>query len=99
METSKSELHISASYLTKTKKAQSHRTMDKESVRPFKQRKSTDAAIDWESYYNSDEIYAWLDEIQQEFPEWVSVETVGQTYEGRAIKLVKLSKQEVLEIT
>lgn len=70
--------------------------MDKE--RPKKQRKA-DGVLDWEDYYSVDEIYAWVDSIQQEFPTWITVEDIGYSHEGRVMKVVKLSKKQVLKIS
>lgn len=53
--------------------------------------------LNWTEYHNYADIYAWLDSIQSEFPGFISIEQLGTTYESRPLKLVKLSKQQVLE--
>lgn len=70
--------------------------MEKE--RPKKQRKA-DGLLDWVDYYSTDEIYAWVEKIRAEFPQWVTVENIGYSHEGRVMKVVKLSKKQVLKIS
>lgn len=53
--------------------------------------------LNWVDYHSYDDIYAWLDALRLEFPEYITIETIGTTFEGRPLKLVKLSKQPVLE--
>lgn len=53
--------------------------------------------IDWLAYYSYEEIYAWLDSLQAEFPEFITIDTFGSSYEGRPLKIVKLSKKQVSE--
>lgn len=48
-------------------------------------------AFSWESYYRVADIYAWLDEIIAA-NSFVSGFTAGQSYEGRLIRGVKISK-------
>lgn len=76
------------------------RSIDSEKSQSFgrKQRK-LEGEIDWQAYYSYQEIYAWLDTLQAKFPEFITVEEFGRTYEGRPLKIVKLSKQQVIEIT
>ena len=51
--------------------------------------------FDWTSYHSLEEIYAWIDEIAAQFPDQVTVTDIGDTYEGRKMKIVKISFQEV----
>ncbi|GAB0100160.1 zinc carboxypeptidase [Sergentomyia squamirostris] len=48
-------------------------------------------AFGWTAYYRVNEIYEWLDHMEAEFPNQVTIDTVGQSYEGRPIKVVKIS--------
>ncbi|XP_058821057.1 zinc carboxypeptidase-like [Topomyia yanbarensis] len=48
----------------------------------------------WDDYHTLDEIYAWLDEIQPLHSGVMSVESIGNSYEGREIRLVKISYKE-----
>lgn len=64
--------------------------MDKE--RPLKQSKA-DGEMSWVDYHRLDVIYAWLDKLQAENPEVITVMDIGKTYEGRTMKMVKLSKK------
>ncbi|XP_058449258.1 uncharacterized protein LOC131429226 [Malaya genurostris] len=52
------------------------------------------SAFGWEDYYTLEEIYSWLDEIQLQHSDVLSVQSIGESYEGREIKLVKLSYKE-----
>ena len=51
--------------------------------------------IDWENYYRLDDIYAWLDTLVEKFPTILKLETIGNSYEGRPIKMITLSKKAV----
>uniref|UniRef100_A0AAG5DGG9 Peptidase M14 domain-containing protein n=1 Tax=Anopheles atroparvus TaxID=41427 RepID=A0AAG5DGG9_ANOAO len=45
----------------------------------------------WEDYYTLEEIYEWIDGMVAQYPSVLSVSTIGQTYEGRDMKVIKLS--------
>uniref|UniRef100_A0AAG5DFH6 Peptidase M14 domain-containing protein n=1 Tax=Anopheles atroparvus TaxID=41427 RepID=A0AAG5DFH6_ANOAO len=47
----------------------------------------------WEEYQSLEAIYGWLDELAAQYPSLLAVESIGRTYEGRDMKLVKLSHQ------
>ncbi len=49
----------------------------------------------WETYHSLEDIYAYLDELLDRFPEVLKPFTVGYSYENREIRGVKLSRQEV----
>lgn len=55
-------------------------------------------AMDWENYYTPQEIFDWMDSLVVDFPGVVTVETIGESYEKRPMKLLKISKKTVLEI-
>lgn len=54
--------------------------------------------MEWTDYHRVETIYEWLDLIKTQFPNFITVETIGESYERRPMKLVKLSKKQVLEI-
>lgn len=58
-------------------------------------KRSGKADFDWTSYHEVDEIYAWIDEIAARFPNQVTVTDIGNTFEGRKMKVVKISFQPV----
>lgn len=62
-----------------------------------KKPKATD--MNWENYYTPQEIFDWMDSLVADFPGVVTVETIGESYEKRPMKLLKISKKTVLEIT
>lgn len=45
----------------------------------------------FKDYRTLDGIYAWLDLLQQSYPAFVNVETIGETYEHRPYKVVHVS--------
>lgn len=45
----------------------------------------------WDSYYDLDAIYAWMDDLAKEYPSIVTIIIGGTTIEGRQIKGVKIS--------
>jgi len=51
--------------------------------------------IDWEDYYRLDDIYAWLDTLVATYPTILNLETIGNSSEGRPIKMITLSKKAV----
>jgi hypothetical protein len=51
--------------------------------------------MEWTKYHSLDTIYQWLDTLKTAFPNFITVQTIGSSYERRDIKLVKLSKKQV----
>ncbi|TKS67486.1 Carboxypeptidase O [Collichthys lucidus] len=47
-------------------------------------------AYDYTKYHPMDEIYKWMEDVEQGNPELVSSAVYGRTYEGRNIKLLKI---------
>ncbi|KAL9706931.1 hypothetical protein quinque_010449 [Culex quinquefasciatus] len=45
----------------------------------------------WDSYHTLDEMYDWIDGLVEKHGEILSVEQVGDSYEGREVRAVKLS--------
>uniref|UniRef100_A0A182M658 Zinc carboxypeptidase A 1 n=1 Tax=Anopheles culicifacies TaxID=139723 RepID=A0A182M658_9DIPT len=45
----------------------------------------------WDDYHTLEEIYAWIDDMVSQYSSVLSVETIGQTYEKRDMKVIKLS--------
>lgn len=52
-------------------------------------------AMTWTEYHNLETIHAWLDSLQEEFPNFVNVTSIGSSSQGRQMKLLKLSKKAV----
>lgn len=64
-------------------------------------RKSGKASADdmnWDDYHDYETMYAWIDSLVERYPGIVSVEEIGKTHEGRPIRVVKISKNPVLEL-
>lgn len=51
--------------------------------------------MNWTEYHSVETIHAWLDSIQAEFPNITTVTSIGNSFEGRPLKLLKLSKKTV----
>lgn len=51
---------------------------------------NADGSYDYFKYHTMDEISAWMQQVEQESPEVVSLEVYGQTYEKRNISLMKI---------
>lgn len=49
----------------------------------------------WTAYNNITEIYRWLDELLETYPSVLTSHSVGTTFQGREIRAVKLSHNEV----
>ncbi|KAH8412137.1 hypothetical protein KR009_000023 [Drosophila setifemur] len=52
---------------------------------------SRDGSFGWKKYNNLAEIYAWLDEILAAYPVTTEGFVLGQSYEGRTIRGIKIS--------
>ncbi|CRL07711.1 CLUMA_CG020665, isoform A [Clunio marinus] len=65
--------------------------MDK--TQPKRQRKE-EGDMNWDDYQSLETIYEWIGFLQRDFPEFITVEDIGLSYEGRTIKVVKLSKKQ-----
>ncbi|CAK8672248.1 unnamed protein product [Clavelina lepadiformis] len=50
------------------------------------------SGFDYNSYHTLAEIYAWTDNVIAEYPDLVSAEDFGSSYEGRLLRALKISK-------
>jgi len=53
--------------------------------------RSDASGMTWSSYHRLATIHAWMDAMAEEYPEIVTVETVGMSTEGRPMKVMKIS--------
>ncbi|CAH1401104.1 unnamed protein product [Nezara viridula] len=60
--------------------------IDKENI--FQKRRS---GFRLNNYNRLDGIYKWMDSLSDDYPEMVSIETIGYSHEGRALKVAKVS--------
>jgi hypothetical protein len=58
-------------------------------------KRKDDSVMDWNDYKPIETIYNWLDSLQSDFPQFVNVTTIGTSWHGRELKLLKLSKKAV----
>lgn len=54
--------------------------------------------MNWIAYHDYETMYAWIDSLVAAYPSNVSYEVIGNTYEGRPVRVVKISKKSVLEM-
>lgn len=66
-----------------------HRFIDNEQPR------ISASTFGWKAYYRLETIYQWLDDQIRTYPKLLTNLTVGQSYEGRTIRAVKLSYKKV----
>lgn len=52
-------------------------------------------AFGWTAYNNYTEIYDWMDGLLQQYSSILTSHLVGETYQGRPIRAVKLSHKAV----
>ncbi|KAH8242214.1 hypothetical protein KR026_008458 [Drosophila bipectinata] len=50
--------------------------------------------MEWTQFHTLEEIYTWLDLIEQRYPDIVTPFTIGNSYEGRPIRGIKISFKE-----
>lgn len=55
-------------------------------------------AFGWTDYHTLDEIYAWLDDLVTAHSNVLSNHVIGQSHEGRSIRVIKLSHKSVSNI-
>ncbi|XP_068143102.1 zinc carboxypeptidase isoform X2 [Drosophila tropicalis] len=56
--------------------------------------KQRSSSMDWTQYHTLEEIYEWLDVIEARYPNIVTPFTIGQSYENRTIRGIKISYKE-----
>lgn len=52
----------------------------------------------WEKYYDLHDIYSWLNQILEQYPNSLTNYNFGTSYENRTMRAVKLSMKKVLKI-
>lgn len=70
-----------------------HRLIDNEQPKY-----STRGTFGWEKYYDLPEIYKWLDQMLEQYPNILTNYNFGKSYENRTLRAVKLSKKQVKNI-
>jgi hypothetical protein len=48
-------------------------------------------AMDWTSYHRIADIHGWMDDLAAANPDWVSVETIGKSYQNRDLKVIRIN--------
>jgi len=57
----------------------------------FANKKNVKHDMDWTSYHTLDEIYGYLDYLAQTYPDLCTLVDIGTSYEGRTMKMLKIS--------
>lgn len=65
------------------------RTIDAE--RRYHESRSTNRRISFDQYLRHDEINSYLDQLALDYPALVTVSTIGQSYENRTMKIIRIS--------
>jgi len=52
--------------------------------------KAENATLDWEHYFGVDDIHSWLENIAAANPDIASIQDIGQSTEGRTLKVIKI---------
>lgn len=52
----------------------------------------------WKQYYDITEIYAWLDEMLEKYPNILTNYNYGISYENRTLRAIKVSHKKVCNI-
>ncbi|XP_043288591.1 carboxypeptidase B-like isoform X2 [Venturia canescens] len=50
--------------------------------------------MEWSSYHRLEDIHGYLDYLEQTFPDLCSVVSIGKSFEGRPLKVLRISKGE-----
>ena len=51
-----------------------------------------DHPMDWTSYHSQDDMEAFMDYLVEKYPELVSTEVIGKSYEGRTMRILKICR-------
>jgi len=54
--------------------------------------KQSKAGLTWDAYYSAADIFAWLNDVARAYPNLASVQSIGKTYEGKDIQVIKISR-------
>ncbi|CAG7680981.1 unnamed protein product [Allacma fusca] len=60
------------------------RNAEKDSIRQ-------EAPMSWTAYHKLDSIYTWLESLESQYPNLVTLEEIGQSFQNRPLKLVRIS--------
>merc|ERR1711997_796777 len=58
----------------------------------MKPKTKLDAGFDWEDYQSHDDINAFIEGLAASNSEWISIKNIGQTYEGRDMRVIEITK-------
>ena len=53
---------------------------------------SNDHPMTWTEYHSQDDMEAYMDYLVEKFPELVSIEEIGASYEGRTMRVLRICK-------
>mgnify|MGYP001157519081 FL=1 len=55
-------------------------------------KRSTSSGFDWKDYHSHDAINSFIDGLEGANAGWVSTQSIGQSYEGRDMRVIKIEK-------
>ena len=53
---------------------------------------SADHPMTWDDYHSQDDMEAYMDYLVKQYPDLVSIEEIGKSYEGRTMRVLKVCK-------
>merc|ERR1719295_1502917 len=53
---------------------------------------STGHPMDWTEYHSQDDMEAYMDYLVETYPDLVSIDDIGTSYEGRPMRVLKICK-------
>ena len=53
---------------------------------------STDHPMDWTSYHSQEDMEVYMDYLVEKYPDLVSTEVIGKSYEGRTMRVLRICK-------
>ena len=54
--------------------------------------RAMDHPMDWTSYHSQDDMEKYMDYLVEKYPEFVSTEVIGKSYEGRTMRILKICR-------
>jgi carboxypeptidase A len=64
-----------------------------ETMKPSPLSEPIEGKINWTAYQSVVDIHLWMDDLQAEFPAFVTNQILGYSYQNRPMKMIRISKQ------
>lgn len=66
--------------ISRTEHVENFRAIDRQTVKKYT--RDNVRSMQWDAYYELEEIYAWIDDLAKTYPDIVTTEVAGTSYEG-----------------